>query len=112
MPDGAKDAKGTCRLCICSPLSKVPLLLNVKPQVALEIEATLSTTTPERVALLGRAGTAWRTVNRRARAGTAWNGQAPQPGAVVVDKNQAKRKAPKQAKQKRINERKKGVRPR
>ena len=57
----------------------------------------------------------------RGRAGTAWNGQAPQPGAVrhgqtqpgavVVDKNQAKRKAPKQAKQKRINERKKGAAP-
>ena len=73
MPDGAKDAKGPCRLCICSPLRKVPLPLNVKPQVA-----PITTT----------------------------------PGAVVVDKNQAKRKAPKQAKQKRINERKKGVRPR
>ena len=42
-------------------------------------------TTPEQVAPPGGVG-------------TAWNGQAPQPGAVVVDKNQAKRKAPKQAK--------------
>ena len=105
MPDGAKDARGACRLCICSPLRKVPLPLNVKPQVV------PITTTPERVALRGRAGTARRTGRRQARADTAGRGWMQPPGAVVVDKNQAKRKAPKQAKQKRINERKK-VRPR